>query len=182
MIRLLNPLLLLVCLLLLGNLLYSRAHAPPHARARNFAARAAGASAWAHGEADTHRSNDPEFGQLLYSSNCTACHGQRGHGMPRQGANLRESKFIAEQDDASLIAFLRQGRTPADPTSLMGLLMPARGGNRSLDDAALSDVVAFLREIQNEARQEASATASATGESANENGHPTTQPVAGIAH
>jgi hypothetical protein len=83
--------------------------------------------------------------------------------MPRQGANLRESKFIAEQSDAQLLAFLRQGRTPADPTSRMGMLMPPRGGNRTLDDPALSDIVAFLREIQEEARQEAAGAAATPG-------------------
>jgi hypothetical protein len=79
--------------------------------------------------------------------------------MPRQGVDLRASKFVAEHSDEQLVAFLRQGRTPADPTSLVGMLMPPRGGNRTLDDPALADIVAFLREVQAEARQEAAGAA-----------------------
>jgi hypothetical protein len=50
----------------------------------------------------------------------------------------------------------------------MGMLMPPRGGNRTLDDPALADVIAFLREIQEEARQEAAAAAGAASGSAAE--------------
>jgi mono/diheme cytochrome c family protein len=152
-----NPLLTVVCLLLLANLLFNgpASEAPVHARGASLNNRAGTA-----GSGEGRREHDAEFGQLLYSSNCTACHGTRGHGMPRQGANLRTSKFIAEHTDEQLVAFLRQGRTPADPTSIMGMLMPPRGGNRTLDDPALADIVAFLREVQSEARQEAAASSS----------------------
>ena len=85
--------------------------------------------------------------------------------MPRQGANLRASKFIAEHTDEQLVAFLRQGRTPADPTSIMGMLMPPRGGNQTLDDPALAEIVAFLREVQAEARQDAAAAAAVVPQS-----------------
>jgi mono/diheme cytochrome c family protein len=160
MTRLRNPVLMVVCLLLLGNLLFNGPSRDevPHARRARFNNRAqAFSSSSAAGAGAGRRVGDAEFGQLLYSSSCTSCHGQRGHGMPRQGANLRESKFIAEQSDEQLVAFLRQGREPADPKSMMGMLMPPRGGNRTLDDPALSDIVAFLREMQEEARQEAAA-------------------------
>ena len=163
-----NPVLFVVCLLLLANLMFTgpAQQAVPHARrgSAKGAGGAATATASLSGAAaggDGRREGDPAFGQLIYSSNCTACHGARGHGMPRQGANLRASKFVAEHTDAQLVDFLKQGRTPADPTSLMGMLMPPRGGNRTLDNAALADVIAFLREVQEEARQEAAAAAAA---------------------
>jgi mono/diheme cytochrome c family protein len=161
MVWLRNPVLLLVCLLLLANLLFNgpARNEVPHARRASFNNGAAAAGRGAAGEG--RRESDAEFGQLLYSSNCTACHGSRGHGMPRQGANLRASKFIAEHTDEQLVAFLRQGRTPADPTSIMGMLMPPRGGNQTLDDPALADIVAFLREVQAEARQDPAAAAAA---------------------
>jgi len=158
-----NPLLFVVCLMLLANLLFNkpdRSGAMPHARRDGVASAAqlqSSRSAKGSGDGD-----GAAFGQMLYSSNCTACHGSRGHGMPRQGANLRESKFIAERGDEELVAFLKQGRTPADPRSLMGMLMPPRGGNRTLDNAALADIVAFLRELQSEAKQETAAAAGNT--------------------
>jgi hypothetical protein len=96
--------------------------------------------------------------------------------MPRQGANLRESRFIAQRSDTEMLAFLRSGRRPTDPASVMGLIMPARGGNQGLDDVALTDLVAFLRELQEEAKQEAAelagSPAPATGSPA-----PATQPA-----
>jgi mono/diheme cytochrome c family protein len=160
-----NPLLLALCLVLLANLLFNRPDRPgmPHGRRRDKFPSGANGTAPAALAGEGRREGDAAFGQMLFASNCTACHGPRGHGMPRQGANLRESKFIAERSDSQLIAFLRQGRTPADPTSVMGMLMPPRGGNRALDDAALADLVAFIRELQEDARLEAAASASGNG-------------------
>jgi len=166
-----NPLLMVVCLLLLANLLFNKPDrgsgggaGVPHARRDGFNSNTqiSSSSRSLAGGGDHGNAEAAAFGQLLYSSNCTACHGSRGHGMPRQGANLRESKFIAEQSDDALVTFLKQGRTPADPKSLMGMLMPPRGGNRTLDNAALSDIVAFLRELQDEARHETAAAQAAT--------------------
>jgi len=156
-----NPLLLALCLMLLANLLFNRPDRPgtPHGRHENFNGRADVPSSSLSGEGK--REGDAAFGQVVFASNCTACHGPRGNGMPRQGADLRTSKFVAEHSDEELVAFLRQGRTPADPASVMGMLMPPRGGNRTLDNAALADVVAFLREAQDEARQETAAGAAA---------------------
>ena len=54
------------------------------------------------------------------------------------------------------------------------MLMPPRGGNRTLDDAALEDVVAFLRELQGEARQEAGAAAAAAAATPTANGDAST--------
>ena len=101
------------------------------------------------------------MGQVVYASNCTSCHGSRGHGLPRQGANLRTSRFIAERSDEQILAFLREGRRAGDAASVMGLMMPARGGNRALDDGSLSDIVAYLRSVQEEERQEQLAASNA---------------------
>ena len=70
--------------------------------------------------------------------------------MPHQGANLRVSPFVARTSDDQLVAFLKKGRTPSDPQTTQGLLMPPRGGNPALDDAALTSIVAFLRQLQRE--------------------------------
>ena len=68
--------------------------------------------------------------------------------MPHQGANLRDSRFVANHDDRKLIAFVRAGRTPDDPNSLMKLYMPAKGGVASFTDNDLQDIVAHLRTFQ----------------------------------
>jgi len=91
---------------------------------------------------------------MLYGNTCLTCHGTRGQGMPNQGVNLRISKFIAACSDEQLLSFLKTGREAKDPTSLVGRLMPPRGGNGSLDDTGLGDIVAFLRQLQDQAKQE----------------------------
>jgi mono/diheme cytochrome c family protein len=92
--------------------------------------------------------SDAAKGQALFAQSCTSCHGQTAQGLPRMGVNLRESKFIAATSNLRLIAFLKSGRQPTDPKNLTGVPMPPRGGNLALDDEALADIVAFLRQVQ----------------------------------
>ena len=128
---------------------------PPKASVGTSAGSSAGA--FASGEAadgEPQRGRDPEYGQMLYGNTCLTCHGTRGQGMPNQGVNLRISKFIAACSDEQLVSFLKTGREAKDPTSLVGRLMPPRGGNGSLDDTGLGDIVAFLRQLQDQAKQE----------------------------
>ena len=110
------------------------------------------------------RERDPERGRLLYMGSCSSCHGQRGQGMPHQGANLRVSSFVARRSDADLVSFLKRGRAPGDPDSVQGLLMPPRGGNPALDDAALDAIVGFLRQLQQQAQDDAPPVAQLTRE------------------
>ena len=96
---------------------------------------------------------DMERGRLLFMGSCSSCHGQRGQGMPHQGVDLRVSSFIARRSDEQLVSFLKRGRAPGDPESVAGLLMPPRGGNPALDDAALDAIVGFLRQLQQQQQQ-----------------------------
>jgi mono/diheme cytochrome c family protein len=93
-------------------------------------------------------SGDTAKGRALYLQTCTACHGQNAQGMPHMGVNLRQSKFISTSSDRKLQAFIRGGRAADHPSNTTGLPMPARGGNVSLDDDSLADIVAFLRSVQ----------------------------------
>ncbi len=94
---------------------------------------------------------DPMRGKSFYRQSCIACHGPDAQGMPHQGANLRHSKFIAKHSDEALRNFIKAGRKANDPESIQGLIMPARGGNPSLDEGDLLDIVAYLRQIQKQA-------------------------------
>ena len=93
-----------------------------------------------------------ENGRELFNITCIACHGVHGQGIPNLGANLQESKFIAQQPDTSLVQFIKTGRVPGDPRSVLNLTMPPKGGNPGLDDAAIHDIVAYLRMLQNQAK------------------------------
>ena len=105
-------------------------------------------------EEGPQRGRDPEYGQMLYGNTCLACHGNRGQGMPNQGVNLRTSKFIGQCTDEQLLSFLKKGREPNDPATLVGRLMPPSGGNGSLDETSLGDIVAYLRQLQVQAKED----------------------------
>lgn len=96
------------------------------------------------------RGHDPEYGQALYAITCITCHGAHGQGMPKQGGNLRESPLLASKTDAEIVEFLAVGRPAEHPENKLGVLMPPRGGNQNLDDAALGDIVAYLRKLVKE--------------------------------
>jgi len=100
---------------------------------------------------------DATHGKQLFNMSCFVCHGPTGAGVPGLGANLRESKFVAAKTDDALIAFIKVGRQPGDPNTVLNLTMPPKGGNPALDDKSLVDVVAFLRTLQAEAKASASA-------------------------
>ena len=100
---------------------------------------------------------DPMHGKQVFGMSCFVCHGPTGAGVPGLGANLRESKFVAGKTDDALIAFIKVGRQPGDPNTVLNLTMPPKGGNPALDDNGLRDVVAFLRTLQAEAKASASA-------------------------
>jgi disulfide bond formation protein DsbB len=91
-------------------------------------------------------------GGEIFHESCTACHGASGMGMAGAGKNLVYSDFVAEKDDNALAAFIKRGRDPADPANTTGIGMPPKGGNPTLTDQDLLDVVAFLRSLQDPRR------------------------------
>jgi mono/diheme cytochrome c family protein len=87
------------------------------------------------------------YGRELFLHSCASCHGTSAQGLPRQGATLRASRFIADLNDEDLLAFLQTGRKPQDPQNASRVQMPPRG-NPSLDDSQLRRVIGFLRHVQ----------------------------------
>jgi disulfide bond formation protein DsbB len=159
----------------ISSLAMPRASIPPGALSAAEGALASAADA-----------GNAEKGQVLYMQTCTSCHGQKAQGLPHMGLNLRDSKFVAQQNDTKLVAFLKQGRKPTDPKNSTGLLMPPRGGNPQLDDDALGDIVAFLRAVQRE--EQAQQGAPTERQASDDKGSPTasatpqpaTRPVASL--
>jgi len=87
-------------------------------------------------------------GERRYLQACSACHGVGGLGQPHMGADLRDSRFIREQSDDALVAFVKKGRPFGDPKSVLGLSMPPLGGSPNLEEGQIRDIVAFLRTLQ----------------------------------
>ncbi len=145
---------------------------------------AAATSALAAASDSSTSGADPSKGQVLFMQTCTSCHGQQAQGLPHMGVNLRESKFVATTNDRKLVAFLKSGRKPTDAKNITGLLMPPRGGNVSLDENSLADIVAFLRQVQKEhadqAQRENAGKDAPPSPTADAPGAPSTRPVAEI--
>lgn len=88
-------------------------------------------------------------GEEAYLGTCAACHGDNGKGMPGLGKDLvTPSDWFKEQDDAALLAFLKQGRPSSDPLNTTKVDMPPRGGNPAFSEDDLKSIIAYLRSIQ----------------------------------
>ena len=91
---------------------------------------------------------DVKNGEVIFSQTCQACHGVGGVGVKGLGKDMTVSQFIAERDDTAMLEFIKKGRDTSDPLNTTGVLMPPKGGNPSLDDQKLLDVIAFVRTLQ----------------------------------
>jgi mono/diheme cytochrome c family protein len=80
------------------------------------------------------------LGAAVFMKNCTICHGLQGEGVSAPA--LRNDAFIQDSDDDAVFNTIADGRS--------GTRMPAwiLGNGGPLDDAQISDVVAFLHTLQ----------------------------------
>ncbi len=60
---------------------------------------------------------------------------------------MTTSQFIAEKTDPELVDFIKAGRGSTDPLNTTGVDMPPKGGNPSLSDEDLADIVSYMRTI-----------------------------------
>lgn len=97
---------------------------------------------------------DPDMGREIFLQGCVTCHGANAQGLPHQGASLRTSTFIASHTDKQLIEFIKKGRPANDPSNRSGVTMPPDGNMPGLTDDRLADVVAYLRQVQREAKED----------------------------
>lgn len=90
---------------------------------------------------------DPANGEVLYGGTCIACHGPNGEGIEGLGKPWVGSDFINARTDEEMIAFLLVGRPSDDPLNTTGISMMPKGGNPSLTEADLLDLVAYMRTL-----------------------------------
>lgn len=91
---------------------------------------------------------DAVNGETLYSTTCIACHGQDGVGIEGLGKSMADSEFIRGLSDEELSTFIKVGRPTSDPENTTGVDMPAKGGNPVLSDEGITDIVAYIRTLQ----------------------------------
>ncbi|MEE8497247.1 MAG: cytochrome c [Acidimicrobiia bacterium] len=90
---------------------------------------------------------DSVNGEVLYNGGCIACHGPNGEGIEGLGKPWVGSDFINSSSDAEMVAFLLVGRPSDDPLNTTGIAMLPKGGNSSLSDGDLQDLVAYMRTL-----------------------------------
>ncbi len=98
-------------------------------------------------KAEASSSTGAERAVSLYTT-CAGCHGASGEGVAGLGVSLTDNEFIKSHSDDELVAFIKAGRAASDPENKTGQVMPAWGGNPSLTEANLYDLVAFLRTLE----------------------------------
>ncbi len=86
-------------------------------------------------------------GKVIYNKTCLACHGEGGVGVENLGKNWIVSEFIKNSSDAELLAFIRAGRTIDDPMSAGNAPMPPSGGDPTLTDEDLNNVIVYMRSL-----------------------------------
>lgn len=91
---------------------------------------------------------DATAGKVVFDQTCIACHGPDAKGVKGLGKDLVESTFAKGQSDTELLAFVQKGRDPSDPANTTHIAMPPRGGNPSITDQQIADVIAYIRTLQ----------------------------------
>jgi mono/diheme cytochrome c family protein len=90
---------------------------------------------------------DAVKGKTVFEGTCISCHGPDAKGLPGLGKDLTTSKFVAEQTDDQMLAFVKKGRPASDPANTTKVDMPPKGGNPALTETDLVNVIAFVRSI-----------------------------------
>ena len=87
-------------------------------------------------------------GKVIYNKTCIACHGENGVGVENLGKDWVHSEFIKNSTDDELLAFIRAGRPIDDPMSAGNAPMPPSGGDPTLTDEDLRNVIVYMRSLQ----------------------------------
>ena len=96
---------------------------------------------------DAPSDGDAENGRELYLASCQSCHGPDAEGLEGLGKPLVASEFIGSASDADLVVLVTEGRPASHPDNTTGVDMPPKGGNPSLSEADIADIVAYMRSL-----------------------------------
>jgi disulfide bond formation protein DsbB len=98
--------------------------------------------------APTYSPEQVSSGRDFFASTCSACHGPDAKGLPNLGKDLTTSEYVKDSSDEVLLTLLKEGRPSGHELNTTGVDMPPKGGNPSLSDDDLQDIVAYVRSIQ----------------------------------
>ena len=91
---------------------------------------------------------DPLAGAPAYRGVCATCHGADLGGVQGLGQPLIPSPFITDQSDDDLVTFIIEGRPIDHPDNFTGVAMLPRGGNPSLSNQDIANIVAYIKAQQ----------------------------------
>jgi cytochrome c5 len=86
-------------------------------------------------------SHDLQAGQKVYEATCFVCHGKDGKGALPGVPDMTSKKSRLKQDDALLLKHATEGYQSKG--SMMA--MPAKGGNPSLTEKDMKNVIAYMK-------------------------------------
>ncbi len=94
-----------------------------------------------HGAVAFHEAGgQPEAGTRVYQGTCIACHGANGKGVIPGAPNFNAPDGPLGKPDEMLLLHVRDGfQQPGSP-----MPMPPKGGNPSLTEQDLKNVIAYL--------------------------------------
>ena len=98
--------------------------------------------------ADGGSSGDADKGKQVFQTTCATCHGMDAEGVKGLGKPLHKNDFVKQSKDDELAAMINEGRAADHPRNTTGVVMPPKGGNPSLTDQDIKDVIAYLRTLQ----------------------------------
>lgn len=90
---------------------------------------------------------DAANGEKVFSGTCASCHGADAMGIDSLGKQLKDSDFVSSTSEADLYELIITGRPASDPLNTTGVDMPPKGGNPSLNDQSIADVIAYIKSL-----------------------------------
>ena len=81
-------------------------------------------------------------GEKLYTQNCMVCHADDGSSAMPGVSDLNENRAWITMDEKTLLSRLKKGIQKPGAT----MVMPAKGGNQSLTDKDLEEIIRYMRQ------------------------------------
>lgn len=89
-----------------------------------------------------HTAADVQHGQTIFNETCVACHGANGKGVVPGTPDMTKAHGVLSLPESLLEQRVENGfQSSGSP-----MAMPARGGNPSLTDQDVKDVLAYMRQ------------------------------------
>ena len=89
-----------------------------------------------------------ENGAIHYALSFASCHGENGEGIEGVGSALADSPNVSGLTDSELLSIIRDGRAADAEDNRSGIAMPPLGGQPSLTDEQVDDIILYIQTWQ----------------------------------